>query len=310
MPDISQPMKQAFIKLHLSIIIAGFTGIFGKLITLNEGMLVWYRILITSIMLLLLLWFTRKLKAIPVRDMLKMGFVGLLLMLHWLFFYASIKASNVSIGVVCFSMTGFFTAIFEPLINRKKISVRELLFSIIALCGVALIFHFDTRYRTGILLGAISSALAACFVIANKRVGSTTSYTWDTTLFYEMVGGFACLSLMMPVYLYFFPVESFAPGGLNLFYLLLFAAVCTIGLYMLQIQALKSISAFTMNLSYNLEPVYSIILAMIIFGEAKELNFSFYAGLLLIILSVLLQMWTVMNEQKRAKLAAQRSDIL
>ncbi|MDR3059985.1 MAG: DMT family transporter [Prevotella sp.] len=299
-------MKQAFIKLHLSIIIAGLTGIFGKLITLNEGMLVWYRLLITSVFLFLILWVTKKLKQVPIKDFLKIGFVGLLLTSHWIFFYASIKSSNVSIGVVCFSMTGFFTAILEPIINHRRISLRELFFSVVALCGIALIFHFDTRYRTGILLGTISSALAACFVIANKRVGAT-NYSWDITLLYEMVGGFLFLSLILPFYLYFFPVESFSPGNLNLLYLIIFSIVCTIGLYMLQIQALRSISAFTLNLSYNLEPVYSIVLAMIIFGEAKELDTSFYAGLGLIILSVFLQMYSVLKERKRSLLAEKRN---
>lgn len=299
-------MKQAFIKLHLSILIAGFTGIFGKLITLNEGLLVWYRLLITSALLLLMLWISKRLIKIPLRDALRIGFIGLLLTLHWIFFYGSIKSSNVSIGVVCYSMSGFFTAVFEPLVNRSRISWRELLFSIIALCGIALIFHFDTRYRTGILLGTISSAIAACFVIANKKIGATSGYKWDITLFYELIGGFVCLSLLLPVYLYFFPVESFIPSKLNFVYLIVFAIVCTIGLYMLQIQALKNISAFTVSLSYNLEPIYSIILAMIIFGEAKELDLSFYAGLFLTILSVLLQMRYIMKERKRAELAEQR----
>lgn len=300
-------MKQAFVKLHLSILIAGFTGIFGKLITLNEGMLVWYRLLITSVLLLIMLSVTKRFVRLPIKDFYRIGFVGLLLTLHWLFFYASIKYSNVSIGVVCFSMTGFFTAVLEPVVSRRRISVRELSFSIIALLGIALIFHFDTRYRTGIMCGAISSALAASFVIANKRVATNTNYSWDVTLFYEMIGGFFSLSIILPFYLQLFPVVSFFPSNTDLIYLLIFSVVCTIGLYMLQIQALKSISAFTLNLSYNLEPIYSIVLAMIIFREAKELNFSFYTGLLLIILSVLLQMYTVMKERKRIDLAEQRS---
>lgn len=300
-------MKQAFVKLHLSILIAGFTGIFGKLITLNEGLLVWYRLLITSILLFLILAISKKLKKVPFSDFLKIGFVGILLTSHWIFFYASIKSSNVSIGVVCFSMTGFFTAILEPLINRRRISLQELLFSVVALCGIALIFHFDTRYRIGILLGTVSSALAACFVIANKRVGVTAGYSWSVTLLYEMMGGFLFLSLILSFYLYFFPVVSFLPVKLNLLYLVIFALVCTIGLYMLQMQALKSISAFTLNLSYNLEPVYSIILAMVIFGEAKELDISFYAGLGLIILSVFLQMIAVLKERRRSLLAEQRN---
>ena len=300
-------MKQAFVKLHLSILIAGFTGIFGKLITLNEGMLVWYRLLITSVLLLIMLSVTKRFVRLPMKDVYKIGFVGLLLTLHWLFFYASIKYSNVSIGVVCFSMTGFFTAVLEPVVSRRRISLRELSFSIIALLGIALIFHFDTRYRTGIICRAISSALAASFVIANKRVATNTNYSWDVTLFYEMIGGFVSLSIILPFYLQLFPVMSFFPSNTDLIYLLIFSVVCTIGLYMLQIQALKSISAFTLNLSYNLEPIYSIVLAMIIFGEAKELNFSFYTGLLLIILSVLLQMYTVMKERKRIDLTEQRS---
>lgn len=293
-------MKQAFIKLHLSVFIAGFTGIFGKLITLNEGLLVWYRLLITSALLLLIIKFTNKRIKIPFRDVLKIAGVGLLLTMHWLFFYASIKYSNVSIGVVCFSMSGFFTAIFEPVINRRRISFRELFFSIIALCGIALIFHFDTRYRTGIILGTISSALAALFVIMNKRVTSSNGYSWQGNLFYEILGGFIGLSLLLPVYLHFFPVESFIPSTLNLFYLLLFSVFCTIGLYMLQIQALKHISAFTLNLSYNLEPVYSIILAMIIFKEGRDLDFSFYLGLSLIVASVIVQIYSVRRERQKA----------
>lgn len=293
-------MKQAFIKLHLSILIAGFTGIFGKLITLNEGMLVWYRMLITSVLLLIILGVSKKLQKVSFREVLRIGGVGLLLGLHWVFFYASIKASNVSIGVVCFSMTGFFTAIFEPIINRRKISFKELFFSIVALSGIALIFHFDMRYRTGILLGIVSSAMAALFVITNKKVGA--NHVSGTMLFYEMVGGFLCLSLMLPFYLHFFPVDSFIPSQLNFFYLLIFSLFCTIGLYMLQIQVLKHISAFTLNLSYNLEPVYSIILAMIIFGEAKDLDWSFYSGLGLIILSVILQMWSVIDERRKLNL--------
>lgn len=289
-------MREAFIKLHLSILLAGFTGVFGKLISLSEGMLVWYRMLIASLMLLLILWGSNKLRKISFRNFLKIAGVGFLLSLHWLFFYGSIKASNVSIGVVCFSVTGFFTAIFEPFLNRKKISYIELFFSVIALFGIVLIFHFDMRYRYGIMLGIISSALAALFTIANKRVGRIS--TPSTVLLYEMIGGFACLSCMIPFYLHFFPQDYLVPHTLDFIYLLLFAFFCTICMCILQIQALKSISAFTMNLSYNLEPVYSIILAMIIFGEAKDLNFAFYTGLALIILSVFLQMANLMKQQR------------
>lgn len=294
-------MKQAFIKLHLSILIAGFTGIFGKLISLNEGLLVWYRMLITSLILCLILWAMKRIPVVSKREIFKIGGLGLLLSLHWIFFYGSIKASNVSVGVVCFSVVGFFTAVLEPMINKHRISVKELLFSLITLGGIILIFQFDTQYRMGIILGVVSSGLCALFTIMNKRVGANHSSM--TMLFYEMIGGFVCMSLILPFYLHFIPAESLMPGIPDWVYLFLLSTVCTIGLYLLQIQALKHISAFTVNLSYNLEPIYSIILAIIIFGEAKELTVTFFIGLGIIMLSVLLQMLDVSRQRTDKKLS-------
>ena len=230
-------------------------------------------------------------------DVTKIGSVGLLLALHWIFFYGSIKASNVSIGVVCLSLMSIFTAIFEPLINRHRISFREILFSLVAVLGIVLIFHFDTRYRVGICMGVISSALASLFTIVNKKVA--VNYTSSTMLLYEMLGGFLGLSCILPAYLHYFPVPSILPGAQDLIYLLCLASVCTVGLYILQIQVLKVISAFTVNLSYNLEPIYSIIGAMLIFQEAKDLNFSFYLGLGLIVLSVVLQTLNVLSQHHK-----------
>ena len=147
-------MKDAFIKLHISIILAGATGIFGKLISLNEALLVWYRMMLASLLFLLVLSVGKRLNRISFGDALRIGGVGLLLGLHWVFFYGSIKASNVSIGVVCFSLVGFFTAFLEPLVNCHRVSFKEVVFSLLTLFGVVLIFHFDTRYRLGIGLGS------------------------------------------------------------------------------------------------------------------------------------------------------------
>lgn len=289
-------MKEAFIKLHVSVLIAGATGIFGRLISLNEGLLVWYRMLFATVMFLLLLWMLGKLKRVSFRDVCKIGSVGMLLAIHWLFFYGSIKASNVSIGVVCLSLMSFFTALFEPLINRHRISLGEIACSLIGVLGIILIFHFDTRYRLGIGMGILSSALASLFTICNKKV--SVEYTSSTMLMYEMGGGFLGLSCLLPLYLSFFPVASILPSLTDLVYLLLFASVCTVLLYILQIQVLKKISAFTFNLTYNLEPIYSIIAAMFLFHEAKELNASFYVGLGLILFSVLLHSAGVFLQSK------------
>lgn len=280
-------MKDAFIKLHFSILLAGFTGLFGKLISLNEGLLVWYRMMFAAIILFGILKVCNKLQSISRKEQLKIASTGFILGLHWVFFYGSIKMANVSVGVVCFSLVGFFTALLEPIIIRRRFKIKELLFSLITVAGILLIFQFDTRYRTGIITGIISSALAALFTITNKKVGA--QHPSRIMLLYEMAGGFLGLSCLLPLYLYFFPVETMLPDMNDFLYLLILALVCTIGLYLLQIQVLQKISAFTLNLSYNLEPIYSIILAMLLFGEAKELNLAFYSGLGLICMSVLLQ---------------------
>lgn len=280
-------MNNRFIKLHISILLAGFTGLFGKLISLNEGLLVWYRMLFAAVVFYCILLIGNKLEKIPWREKLKICGVGVLLALHWVSFFGSIKLANISIGVVCFSTTSFFTALLEPFIIRRRFAVRELFFSLIAVAGIALIFQFDTRYRVGISIGILSAALAALFTITNKKVG--THHNTRTVLLYELAGGFLGLTCLLPFYLYFFPVDTILPNLSDFLYLLILAVICTIGLQILQIQALKSISAFTVNLSYNLEPIYSIILAILFFGEAKELNYAFYIGLSMIFLSVLLQ---------------------
>ncbi|MDL2314121.1 DMT family transporter, partial [Desulfovibrio sp. OttesenSCG-928-C14] len=280
-------MRNAFIKLHISILLAGFTGIFGKLILLPEGPLVWYRMLFTSLLFIIFMCATGRMKKTPPLDVVKISGIGLLLGLHWVFFYGSIQYANISVGVVCFALAGFFTALFEPLFNRHRVSFREMFYSLLTIAGIYLIFHFDAHYRVGITLGVISAAIYALFTIANKRVGAR--YPSTTMLLYEMTGGCLLLTLLMPLYFQIFPEAPMLPGARDLIFLVLLATFCTILLYLLQIQALQKISAFTVNLSYNLEPVYSIVLAMLFFGEASEMTPAFFAGLFLICLSVALQ---------------------
>ncbi|MDR0339842.1 MAG: DMT family transporter [Desulfovibrio sp.] len=280
-------MGNAFVKLHLSILLAGFTGIFGKLIELPEGPLVWYRMLMASALFFVYLAVFGKVPKVSVRQGLRIGGVGVLIALHWIFFYGSIKYANVSIAVVCFAMTGFFTALLEPLFSRRRLSIREVLFSLVTVAGIALIFHFDSRYRAGILLGIVSAAFAALLTITMRRVGK--EHASNTMLLYQMSGGFVFLTLAAPIYLWLFPDIRLTPDFPDLAYLFLLSSLCTIGMFLLQIEALRSISAFTVNLSYNLEPIYSILLAMALFGEASEVNPAFFAGLALICISVALQ---------------------
>lgn len=216
-----------------------------------------------------------------------MAKAGMLITIHWVFFYASIKYSNISIGVVCYCLTSFFTAVFKPMIDRKRIRVSELLLSVLTLLGISLIFHFDTTYRVGIALGIISSAFAAFYTIFNERL--VRHHDTKTINYYQMIGGTVGLGLLLPAYLYFFPAESIIPDMRNTFYLILLSLFCTVGLYVLVSEILKKIPAFTLNLTFNLEPIYAIIIAFLFFGESKEVNLSFYIGLILIIISVFLQ---------------------
>ena len=278
--------QKGFIQLHLSVLLAGFTGLFGRLITLNEVDIVWYRMLFTSCILLV---FTG-LPKLEWRKVLQLCGCGALLGFHWILFYGSIKASNVSIGVICFSLIGFFTAIFEPIFFKRKISWVELCYSLITVAGVLCIFSFDARYRYGIMIGVVSSAVCALYAICNKK--ASVGIRSRDVLLYQMSGGLVIVSMIIPIYLYFFPSNQpvmVIPAGTNLWFMLCHALFCTVGMYLLQIRALKRLSAFTVNLTYNLEPCYTIILAFLIFGEGREINFSFYLGIAMIILSVLLQ---------------------
>ncbi|GAA4208229.1 DMT family transporter [Pedobacter jeongneungensis] len=280
-------MKKSYLVLHFAVILAGFTGIFGKLISLNEGLLVWYRVFFSAIILLLVLKLFKVATNIKFKEKFHITKIGMFITVHWVFFYASIKYSNISVGVVCYCLTSFFTAVFSPLINRQKFNLSELLLSLLTLFGIALIFHFDSSFQLGIGLGVISSAFAALYTIYNERLVKV----YDSRLinYYQMLGGTIGLGILLPVYLHFFPVESIIPNWKDTAYLILLASFCTVGLYVLFAESLKRISAFTVNLSFNLEPVYSIILAFLFFNEGKELNLSFYIGLAFVMTSVILQ---------------------
>jgi drug/metabolite transporter (DMT)-like permease len=280
-------MKKSYLVLHFAVILAGFTGIFGKLISLNEGLLVWYRVFFSAIILLLVLKLFKVSTAIKWKEKFNIAKIGMFITIHWVFFYASIKYSNISVGVVCYCLTSFFTAIFTPIVNRRKLNLSETLLSLLTLFGIILIFHFDSSYQLGIGLGVISSAFAALYTIYNEKLVKV----YDSRLinYYQMFGGTIGLGALLPVYLHFFPVKNLIPSLEDTGYLILLASFCTVGLYILFAESLKRISAFTVNLSFNLEPVYAIILAFVFFNEGKELNLSFYVGLAFVMTSVLLQ---------------------
>lgn len=289
-------MKSALIKLHIAVFLWGFTGVLGKLITLNEGLLVWWRILFTLTTLLVILFFTQQLQKPNTKTITRLMLVGIVIATHWVFFYGSIKYSNVSIGLICLSTISLFTSVLEPLLTRAKFSFISVLLSLLGVVGIALIFHFDNQYRTGIFLGIISSFFSALFTTFNKKVIETSNTPSQVVMFYELLGGFIFISIILPFYLHFFPSNTLIPNATNVIWLLSLSWICTIVAMFLSLESLKKVTAFTQNLTLNLEPVYGILLAFLLYNEHKYLHHTFYWGLLLIILSVVLQMFRIARE--------------
>lgn len=280
-------MKKAFLSLHIAIFLAGFTGIMGRLITLNEGLLVWWRLLITSCTMAVIFLVSGRLQKVSLSLHLRILGTGAIVALHWVFFYASIKYANVSVGLVCFSAIGFFSAFFEPWILQKKLDWIEVLFGALAIAGIWLIFHFDGQYKLGILLGVISSLFAAIFPILNKKLIGQLSA--DSLTFYELTAALIVLTPVIPFYILNFPGDHILPTRSDFLWLLVLSWLCTVLAFNLSLQALKKISPFAVNLSYNLEPVYGIILAFLVFKENEYLGSGFYYGVALILLTVVLQ---------------------
>jgi len=280
-------MKKAFIQLHIAVLLAGLTGILGKLISLNAGLLVWYRLLLTAPSLWLLALIRRQSIRIDRRDLWRIFGIGRIAALHWVAFYASIKYSNVSVGLLCFSAVGFFTAFLEPLVLKHRIDVVELFLGLLVIAGIFLIFQVDPHYKTGIIIGLVSSLLGSLFPVLNKRI--LRRVPSETVTLYELSGGFLALTALMPLYLYLFPAPSLLPTWQDWLWLLILSWACTVLAFNLSMAALHKISAFTVNLSYNLEPVYGILLAFMLFREDKYMNHGFYVGMSLILLSIVLQ---------------------
>ncbi len=284
-------MKKAFIQLHIAVFLAGFTGILGRLITLNAGLLVWWRLLISAATMWILFLAAKRLQKISTADKWRIAAIGCIAALHWVSFYGAIKYANVSVALVCFSSVGFFTALLEPLMVKTKFKAAELLLGLFVIAGIYIIFQFDARYKTGIIIGVLSAMLGAVFPICNRQLMQRMNA--ETLMTFELTGGLLALSVLIPFYLYKNPSTQILPVAGDWFWLLFLSWVCSVWAFQLSANALKKISAFTVNLTYNLEPVYGIILAFAIYHENKDLNSSFYIGLLFILLAVVLQTFRV-----------------
>lgn len=275
------------IQLHIAVFLAGFTAVLGKLIALNEGVLVWYRLLITVLSLAIMLLIRKKLIKLSWPDVLRVFGVGAIVALHWVSFYGSVKYSTVAVSLTCLSAIGFFTALLEPLILRRRVNITELMLGLLAILGIYLIFDFHPQYKTGILFGMVSALLASIFPVFNKIL--LRKHSPRILTLYEMTGGLLLLTLIIPFYLMAFPAGGIVPTWTDIGWLLVLAWLCTVLSFDLQLQALRKISPFTVSLTYNLEPVYGILLGFVVFHENRYLGNGFYLGLGCILLAVVLQ---------------------
>jgi drug/metabolite transporter (DMT)-like permease len=290
-------MKKAFIQLHMAVFLAGFTAILGRLILLNEGMIVWYRLLFTTITMWALFGLLKKIRKIPLAEIAKISGVGFIATLHWITFYGAIKYSNISVTLVCFSSISFFTAVFEPLVLKKKLNRAELLLGMLTIAGIYIIFHFDTQYEAGIIIGIISAMLAALFPVYNREILRRVNV--ETMLVWQQTGGLIILSALLPLYLYLFPGTDFLPGKWDLLWLLVLSWLCSVVAFQLAGYALKRLSAFTVNLTYNLEPVYGILLAFIVFKENQYLSKWFYLGFGIIAIALVIHIILLIKEKRK-----------
>jgi drug/metabolite transporter (DMT)-like permease len=280
--------KKAYLELHFTVFLFGFTGILGKLISLEELPLVWWRMFLTSLSFLVFL--PTILRAIKKVNDLKfirhLAFIGVLVAIHWVCFFVSIKYSNVSIALICFSTTTFFTALLEPIMTKAKFNKYEIGLGLLIIPGMYLIVNaVKSEYIFGVVLGVIGALLATVFSIMNKKIVTRIDAVSITAI--ELSSGWAFLSLIIPFYFIYFTEQPFLPNGWeDMTYLLVLSLVCTTLAYILSIRILKYLSAFTVNLTISLEPIYAIIMAFILFQENKELSGNFYWGAIIILAAV------------------------
>ena len=284
---LDTPKQKAYLYMHLSILLWGLTGVLGRGIDLQAGILVWYRMVITALSMFAFIVFTGRSIKISTPDLLRLFGIGTVLMIHWLFFYGAIKYSNVSIALSMLASQGLFTAILEPLVRKKKFRWDELIFSITAIIGIWLIFRVEEIYAMGMIFGLLAAFVGAFFNILNKDM--VDRHSPIVVSFYEIVAGLAVLSLSLPFYIHYAHPAKLIPSNLDWVLLLVLGILCTHVTILLSLEALKHLSVFTLNLSLNLEPVYTIALAFLIFHENKQLHTGFFIGAGVIMLSVLLE---------------------
>ena len=275
----------ANLKLHLIVFIWGFTAVLGELISIREASLVWYRMLFASLFLLLYLLVTKKQIKLPMKVVGKLGFVGLLIAIHWIFFFRAINISNVSITLAMFSVGSFFAAILEPFFYKRKMLWYEIFFGLIIIAGLFIIMQVEIQYLEGILSALFSVFMGVLFTLFNGKLVQQHDSTVITL--YEFFAGF----LFVTIYLAFdgkFTPAFFDVSGNDWILILILASICTAYAFTASVAVMRQLTPYTVMLTTNLEPVYGIILAYFIIGDDEKMSVPFYIGSAIILVTVII----------------------
>ena len=277
--------SKSYLHLHLIVFIWGFTAVLGRLITLDALHLVWFRMLFAVIFIFVYI----KAKKIPLKLPKKIVFkflvAGLIIALHWFTFFRAIKVSNVSITLACLSTGAFFTSLIEPIFFGKKIIWYEIFFGLIVVFGLSIIFNVEGKYIEGIVLALISAFLSASFAVINSKF--VKEYEPTTISFYELSGGVLFFSAFL-LFSNSFNVDFFHLTTNDFIYLMILSSVCTAYAFIASTAVMKYLSPYTVMLTINLEPIYGIILAVIIFKDKEQMSAGFYTGAIIILITVIL----------------------
>lgn len=274
---------QNLIRLHVIVVLYGFTAILGRLITLDAGVMVWYRILIAAIVLIGYSIYKGYKFNITKVDWVKLAIIGVIVAVHWITFFRAIKLSTVSVALGTFASTTLFASFLEPLILKRRIRVLEVVIGLIIIAGLYLIFRYETNYTEGILTALFSAFLASLFTILNQTF--TNKYPPVEITVIELASGVVALTIWflatMPS-LAHFPIPNYT----DTLWLMLLAVVCTSYAFVVSVDIMKTITPYVVVLTVNLEPVYSIVLAYFIFGDTEHMSMGFYIGTIVILAAV------------------------
>ncbi|TNJ42417.1 DMT family transporter [Tamlana fucoidanivorans] len=286
-----------YLHLHVLVFIAGFTAILGELISINAVNLVWYRMLMASILMFVYIKLAKINIKITLASVIRLSIAGVIIALHWITFFGAIKASNISITLAMFSTGAFFASLIEPIIYKRKIIWYEILFGLFVVLGVFVITQSEIKYLKGIILGVSSAFFSSLFAVLNGRF--LRQHTATVISFYEFLSGVGFISIYILCCSGGFSETFFHISFSDLKYLFILASVCTAYAFIASVYVMKVISPYTVVLSYNLEPVYGIIMAVILFPEKERMTHTFYYGALIIIGVVVLN--AVLKNRRKLK---------